>query len=149
MGTWPHHRQDQHQHQSHNDDYATGVEKICRFRMSSFISLKISLSLLCLIAVSELGLAVCHKNQEKVSHHHEHHRTKRFLWLSHDRRLILPPGSTLVITPRLQVPFLRQPPEGLNSDIQISWPFYSKMAADLPHSPIHEHHLASHSKAFK
>ena len=53
-------------------------------------------------------------------------RSKRFLWLTHDRRLILPAGSTLVITPRLQIPFLRQPPEGLNSDIQISWPFYSK-----------------------
>lgn len=55
-------------------------------------------------------------------------RTRRFLWVTHDRRLIFPPGTVLDLKPTLQIPFLKkeEPPDGIHSDIQISWFFYSK-----------------------
>ncbi|CAG7683957.1 unnamed protein product [Allacma fusca] len=56
--------------------------------------------------------------------HEIKHRTKRTLWMSHDRKFILPKGTILDIAPKLQIPFIRQPPEGLNSDIQLTWHFY-------------------------
>jgi hypothetical protein len=37
-----------------------------------------------------------------------HHRTKRFLFLTEEKRLVMPPGSQLVLTPTLALPFLRQ-----------------------------------------
>lgn len=52
-----------------------------------------------------------------------HHRTKRFLFLTDEKRLVLPPGTQLVLTPTLAMPFLRYPPDGLNSNITISTPF--------------------------
>lgn len=36
-----------------------------------------------------------------------HHRTKRFLFLTEEKRLVMPPGSQLVLTPTLALPFMR------------------------------------------
>lgn len=55
-----------------------------------------------------------------------HSRQKRLLWLTSDGRLALPPGSTLVITPSLSLPFVRYPPEGFFSNMTISLPFTSQ-----------------------
>lgn len=54
----------------------------------------------------------------------EHHsRQKRFLWITSDGRLALPPGTTLIITPSLSLPFVRYPPDGFFSNMTISLPF--------------------------
>lgn len=55
-----------------------------------------------------------------------HSRQKRILWVTSDGRLALPPGTTLVITPSLSMPFVRYPPEGFFSNITVSLPFTSK-----------------------
>lgn len=36
-----------------------------------------------------------------------HHRSKRFLFLTEEKRLVMPPGTQLVLTPTLALPFLR------------------------------------------
>ncbi|XP_057668939.1 uncharacterized protein LOC130901511 [Diorhabda carinulata] len=50
-------------------------------------------------------------------------RQKRILWVTQDGRLALPPGTTLVISPSLSLPFVRYPPEGFFSNLTISLPF--------------------------
>ncbi|XP_023020299.1 uncharacterized protein [Leptinotarsa decemlineata] len=50
-------------------------------------------------------------------------RQKRLLWITQDGRLALPPGTTLVISPSLSLPFVRYPPEGFFSNLTISLPF--------------------------
>ncbi|XP_045460175.1 uncharacterized protein LOC123670692 [Harmonia axyridis] len=50
-------------------------------------------------------------------------RQKRFLWITEDGRLALPPGTTLVMTPSLSLPFVRYPPDGFFSNMTISLPF--------------------------
>jgi hypothetical protein len=54
----------------------------------------------------------------------------RMLWMTHDRRFILPNGTLLNIVPSITIPVFRpgqQPFKGgLNSDIRASWYFYSK-----------------------
>ncbi|XP_071455065.1 uncharacterized protein [Hetaerina americana] len=52
-----------------------------------------------------------------------HSRQKRLLWLTRDGRLALPPGTTLIISPSLSLPFVRYPPEGFLSNMTISLPF--------------------------
>jgi len=52
-----------------------------------------------------------------------HHRTKRFLFLTEEKRLVMPPGSKLVITPTLALPFLRYTPTGVKANMSISTPF--------------------------
>ncbi|KAF4519987.1 hypothetical protein B566_EDAN005487 [Ephemera danica] len=52
-----------------------------------------------------------------------HSRQKRLLWLTPDGRLALPPGTSLVITPSLSLPFVRYPPDGFFSNMTISLPF--------------------------
>ncbi|XP_063216143.1 uncharacterized protein LOC134527409 [Bacillus rossius redtenbacheri] len=52
-----------------------------------------------------------------------HHRQKRILWITDDGRLALPPGTALVITPSLTMPFVRYPPDGFLSNMSISLPF--------------------------
>ncbi|XP_054278760.1 uncharacterized protein LOC128997189 [Macrosteles quadrilineatus] len=52
-----------------------------------------------------------------------HDRRKRFIWLTNDGRIALPPGSSLTITPSLALPFVRYPPEGFLSNMSISIPF--------------------------
>jgi len=54
----------------------------------------------------------------------------RMLWLTHDRKFMLPNGTLLTIAPSITIPVFRpnQKPfkGGLNSDIKASWYFYSK-----------------------
>ena len=54
-----------------------------------------------------------------------HSRQKRILWITNDGRLALPPGTALVITPSLSLPFVRYPPDGFLSNMTISLPFTS------------------------
>jgi hypothetical protein len=55
-----------------------------------------------------------------------HSRQKRILWVTADGRLALPPGTTLVITPSLSLPFVRYPPDGFFSNMTVSLPFTSE-----------------------
>ena len=59
-------------------------------------------------------------------HNHQHHRSKRFLWMTHEKRLVFPPGTQLVLTPTVAMPLLRYPPHGLDANFTISTPFTSK-----------------------
>jgi len=52
-----------------------------------------------------------------------HHRSKRFFFMTDEKRIVLPPGTNLVLTPTLAMPFLRYPPPGLDSNMTISTPF--------------------------
>ena len=36
-----------------------------------------------------------------------HHREKRFLFMTDEKRIVMPPGSQLVLAPTLALPFLR------------------------------------------
>jgi len=60
-----------------------------------------------------------------VSDDKPHSRQKRILWITNDGRLALPPGTALVITPSLSLPFVRYPPDGFLSNMSISLPFTS------------------------
>ena len=53
----------------------------------------------------------------------KNHRQKRFLWMTQEKRLVLPPGTQLVLTPTLAMPLLRYPPSGLDANLTISTPF--------------------------
>ena len=55
-----------------------------------------------------------------------HSRVKRLIWMTEEKRLVLPPGTQLVLTPTLAMPFLRYPPTGVDANITISTPFTSK-----------------------
>lgn len=57
-----------------------------------------------------------------------HSRQKRLLWLTTDGRLALPPGTSMVITTSISLPFVRYPPEGFYSNISIALPFTSKFS---------------------
>lgn len=65
------------------------------------------------------------EENEYKSTNHAHSRQKRLLWITSDGRLALPPGTTLVITPSLSLPFVRYPPDGFFSNMTISLPFTS------------------------
>ncbi len=52
-----------------------------------------------------------------------HHRDKRFLWMSEKKKMVLPPGTQLVLTPTLAMPFIRYPPKGLDANLTLSTPF--------------------------
>lgn len=66
------------------------------------------------------------KDDPKDQSESGHSRQKRFLWITDDGRLALPPGTVLTITPTLGLPFVRYPPEGFFSNISISLPLTSK-----------------------
>ena len=55
-----------------------------------------------------------------------HSRDKRFIWMTEEKRLVLPPGTQLVLTPTLAMPLIRYPPHGMDANITISTPFTSK-----------------------
>jgi len=55
--------------------------------------------------------------------HLPHHRAKRFLFMTDEKRIVLPPGTQLVLTPTLALPFLRYPPDGVDANMTISTPF--------------------------
>lgn len=61
-----------------------------------------------------------------LSHAETRTRQKRILWVTQDGRLALPPGTTMVITPSLSLPFVRYPPDGFFSNMTVSLPFTSK-----------------------
>ncbi|XP_030765218.1 uncharacterized protein LOC115889376 isoform X2 [Sitophilus oryzae] len=50
-------------------------------------------------------------------------RQKRILWITEDGRLALPPGTTMVISPSVSMPFVRHPPKGFFSNLTVSLPF--------------------------
>jgi len=52
-----------------------------------------------------------------------HHRDKRFVFMTGEKRLVMPPGTQLVLTPTLALPFLRYPPHGIDANMTISTPF--------------------------
>ncbi|XP_012260998.2 uncharacterized protein LOC105688930 isoform X2 [Athalia rosae] len=52
-----------------------------------------------------------------------HHREKRFLWITNDGRIALPPGTVMTITPTILLPFVRYPPYGFLSNMSMSFPF--------------------------
>lgn len=52
--------------------------------------------------------------------------------ITEDGRLALPPGTSLVISPSLSLPFIRYPPDGFFSNLTISLPFTSKCIFELP-----------------
>ncbi|XP_011566233.2 uncharacterized protein LOC105395948 isoform X1 [Plutella xylostella] len=52
-----------------------------------------------------------------------HSRQKRILWVTNDGRLALPPGTSMVISPSLSMPFVRHPPPGFLSNVTVSFPF--------------------------
>lgn len=95
----------------HITGLCTFCERIGRRRTLHL--LQISLLVLCTLAVDR---------KENVPHS----RQKRILWVTSDGRLALPPGTTLVITPSLSLPFVRYPPDGFFSNITVSLPFTSK-----------------------
>lgn len=55
-----------------------------------------------------------------------HSRQKRFLWITDDGRLALPPGTVLSLSPTISMPLVRYPPEGFTSNLTISFPVTSK-----------------------
>lgn len=75
-----------------------------------------------------------------------HSRQKRLLWITTDGRLALPPGTRLVITPSLTLPFVRYPPDGFLSNMSISLPFTSKCVC---HTFVEILPLKSHDLPFE
>ncbi|KAK0177972.1 hypothetical protein PV328_001965 [Microctonus aethiopoides] len=75
---------------------------------------------------------ICHAkttdNIDNLEHseNSNHHRQKRLFWITHDGRIALPPGTILVITPTLELPFVRYPLEGFFSNLTMSLPFTIK-----------------------
>ena len=43
--------------------------------------------------------------------------------MTHEKRIVLPPGTQLVLTPTLAMPLVRYPPPGLDANMTISTPF--------------------------
>jgi len=52
-----------------------------------------------------------------------HHRDKRFVFLTDEKRFVMPPGSQMVFTPTLALPVIRYPPTGLDANMTLSTPF--------------------------
>ncbi|KAJ8948104.1 hypothetical protein NQ318_008457 [Aromia moschata] len=69
------------------------------------------------IIVLNIMVSPCLPKEEAKS------RQKRILWVTQDGRLALPPGTTLIITPSLSMPFVRYPPDGFFSNMTVSLPF--------------------------
>jgi len=68
-----------------------------------------------------------------------HHREKRFLFMTDEKRIVMPPGSQLVLAPTLALPFLRYPPDGLDANMSISTPFtlsFDKMGVTDNQNPF-------------
>ncbi|CAL8125926.1 unnamed protein product [Orchesella dallaii] len=78
-----------------------------------------------IVLISLVNWGYC-DNIKNYTHESSPVRHKRFLWITHDRRLIFPPGTLLDLKFTLQVPFLRKeaPPNGIHSDIQLTTFFY-------------------------
>jgi len=72
-------------------------------------------------ALSSKSNKLSPKSEKKQSK--KHHREKRFIWITKEKRIVLPPGTQLVLTPTLAMPLLRYPPHGIDANITISTPF--------------------------
>lgn len=82
---------------------------------------KLQASIAFLLLLLNITVAPC------LSHKETKTRQKRILWITQDGRLALPPGTTMVVTPSLSLPFVRYPPEGFFSNMTISLPFTSEL----------------------
>ena len=40
-------------------------------------------------------------SKSEYKYNKEHHREKRFIWITKEKRIVLPPGTQLVLTPTL------------------------------------------------
>lgn len=45
--------------------------------------------------------------------------------MTEEKRMVLPPGTRLVLTPTLAMPLLRYPPDGIDANLTISTPYTS------------------------
>ncbi len=80
---------------------------------------------------------VCYPwDQEVEISQTNHHRSKRFLWMTHEKRLVWPPGTQLVLTPTLAMPLLRYPPTGIDANLTISTPFTSTTFLIIVYWPL-------------
>lgn len=94
------------------------------FGLCTFYEIVFRRRILCLLQISLLVYCTLAAVDRKENVPHS--RQKRILWVTSDGRLALPPGTTLVITPSLSLPFVRYPPDGFFSNITVSLPFTSK-----------------------
>lgn len=94
------------------------------FELCTFYEIVFRRRILCLLQISLLVYCTLAAVDRKENVPHS--RQKRILWVTSDGRLALPPGTTLVITPSLSLPFVRYPPDGFFSNITVSLPFTSK-----------------------
>ena len=97
------------------------VKKIFPFFSSSSQIMWLRLLIISLWTCSSLTSKSSSKEEDTISK--SHHRQKRFLWMTQEKRLVLPPGTQLVLTPTLAMPLLRYPPSGLDANLTISTPF--------------------------
>jgi len=68
----------------------------------------------------------CRLSAFKDTHEHTkspHSRQKRLVFYTNDRRLSLPPGAGFLLTPTLEIPFIRNLPGGYQTGMTISLPF--------------------------
>lgn len=72
------------------------------------------------------GLGEDESDSSKLRQNLPHQRQKRLIWITTDGRLAMPPGTSLIISPTLSLPFIRYPPEGFMSNMTISLPFTSQ-----------------------
>lgn len=54
-----------------------------------------------------------------------HSRQKRFVWISDDGVIAFPPGTLLIISPTLSMPFFRNAPRAFVSNLGINTAFTS------------------------
>lgn len=80
----------------------------------------------CLMALLHESALQGHPGDSGAPDAQPHHREKRFLWITNDGRIALPPGTVMTITPTVLLPFVRYPPYGFLSNMSMSFPFTSE-----------------------
>ena len=63
----------------------------------------------------------------QVEEQNAHKRIKRFHY-TFRRRIVFPPGTKITLTPTVFLPFIRDLPDGLISNMSISFPFSSNIS---------------------
>ena len=58
--------------------------------------------------------------------------------MTHEKRIVLPPGTQLVLTPTLAMPLVRYPPPGLDANMTISTPFTRGYTEGFSKGTIHK-----------
>ncbi|XP_042876614.1 uncharacterized protein LOC122256175 isoform X2 [Penaeus japonicus] len=80
--------------------------------------------MLALLAVlPSLVLSLDMSDTAETGNSTSHSRMKRVIYLTSERRLTVPPGTALVLTPTLSLPFARNLPTGYGASMTISIPF--------------------------